>query len=263
MDCGRIEEERKQNIQHSIIYKRFDLAMCSQLTKKRKISSLDCEPKRKLVKYRDHGIPDNLCEPKRKLVNYRDHGIPDNLCDKKIRLLAGHILHIISYIEQNEWIYADSALLDNEKAKLCGLRIDSPFKVCRDVDSAVAFARGKAMFFRNNSKIRLPQVAIGGNNFCTENWKYPSDIEKLAKKIFPIWLEEWIHAFQFLISGVVCDESILFQNSPQFKDTWDIDEVDVYAIYISLGWNVEILNGMESIYDERIAFTAFSRKSKV
>ncbi len=205
--------------------------------------------------------PLSTVNPKRKLVNYRDYGMPENQNDDKIRLLAGHILEVISYIDQKEWDKAGKALLDDESARLCGLRIDSPFGVFRNIDDAVRFTRRKAMWFRTSKKLRLPQVAIVGNELDSDHWKYPTDVPSLANAIFPIWLEEWIHAFQFLISSPVCDESVLFQQSPQFKNSWSINEVDIFVIYRGLDWDNDMLREMKNIYSERVAFADFSCKS--
>lgn len=196
--------------------------------------------------------------PKRKLIAFRDRGMPKNQNDEQIRRLAGHILKIIQDIELQRWSDANISLLDGDTAKHCGLRIDSPFEVFRNIDDAVHFTRKKAMWFQRNKKIRLPQVAIGGRGSNSLDWKYPAEIPDLAEKIFPILLEEWIHALQFMISSPICDESILFEKSPQFKKSWNINEVDVFALYRNLGWSVEMLHEMEIIYDERVAFLDFS-----
>merc|ERR1712024_151338 len=111
----------------------------------------------------------------------------------KIRSLSGHILEIISHIDQQRWDEACKALLDSDSASLCGLRIDSPFEIVRTFDEAVAFTRRRAMWYHSNKKLCLPLVAIGGKGFNSNDWKYPTDIPDLAKIIFPILLEEWIH----------------------------------------------------------------------
>ena len=199
--------------------------------------------------------------PKKNLIAFRDRGIPKNQNDDQIRRLAGHILKIIQDIELQRWNDAITSLLDGGTAKFCGFRIDSPFEVFRNIDDAVHFTRMKATWFQSNKKIRLPLVAIGGKGSNSLDWKYPAEISDLAEKIFPILLEEWIHAFQFMISSPICDESILFGKSPQFKKSWNINEVDVFALYRKLGWNVEMLHEMEIIYDERVAFVDFSNNN--
>lgn len=199
-------------------------------------------------------------DSRRKFVRYRDQGSTDNVNNEKIRILAGHILKIICCIEQKKWNEANDALNAKKVAQSCGFRIDTPMKVFDNIDDAITFARGRAMWYKSFKKIRLPQVAIGKKGTSEDEWKFPSEIPELATRIYPIWLEEWIHAFQYLIASPVCDQTIEFQKSPQFNKTWNINEVDVFAIYRDLGWCESMLNEMESRYDERIAFAKFSQK---
>ncbi len=195
-----------------------------------------------------------------KLVRYRDHGSPKSDNDEKIRKLAGHILKVICYIDQHKWDQANDALNAEKVAESCGFRIESQIKVFSDLDEAIGYTRGRAMWFKNQMKVRLPQVAIGEKGTSEDAWKFPFQIPELANRFYPIWLEEWIHAFQFFVARPICDKTVEFTKSPQFKDSWDIYEIDVFAIYRDLGWCEEMLNEMESRYDERIAFAHFSKK---
>jgi|EP01083_Nonionella_stella_P246546 hypothetical protein len=195
-------------------------------------------------------------DSRQKFVSYRDHGLPKNVHDDQIQLLAGHISKIIRLIDDQKWDEANEALGRKEIAKSLGFRIDSPFLVCNNDIDAISFCRRKAMWMQHNKKMTLPQVVIASKGTPDSEWMYPEDMPQLAMRIFPIWLEEWIHVFQGLIAGPVCDETIAFRNSRYFENDWDVNEVDIYAIYRDLGWDQEMLHEMESRYDERIAFAS-------
>lgn len=199
-------------------------------------------------------------DPRDKFVCYRDNGLPKNQYHEIIQILAGHILKIIVLIDRQEWDDANEALNKHEIARQCGIRISSPFKVCDSVDSATTFVQNKAMWYPGKMRLALPQVAIGIKGMSDSEWKYPSELSLLAERIFPIWLEEWIHAFQYFIAGPVSEKTIAFEQSRYFQNTWDAKEVDIYAIYRDLGWNKNILQQTEQSYDERIAFAKMYKK---
>ncbi len=201
----------------------------------------------KLVRYRDHGLINNV------------NGFSEDADDDRVRMLAGHILKVICCIDQEKWKEANEALHADKVAETCGFRIDSPIKVFDNVQDAIVYARGKAMWYKALNKVRLPQAAIGKKGTPEDRWKFPYEIPELASRIYPIWLEEWIHVFQSLVAEPVCHKAVEFEKSPKFKKDWDINEVDVFAIFSEMGWSEEMLNEMEGCYDERIAFSDFNR----
>lgn len=207
-------------------------------------------------------INQNVHDPRQKFARYRDHGSPKNEFHEKIQILAGHIHRIIALVDERKWDDASAALFEQDIARQCGIRIDSPFKICQTVDDAVSFARRNAMWFKGKMKLTLPQVAIGIRGSESFDWGYPDEIPLLAERIIPIWLEEWIHAFQYFIAGPVSEKTIAFKESPEFQTSWDENEVDIFAIYKDLGWNEDMLKENEKFYDERIAFAEVDNKEK-
>ncbi len=193
-------------------------------------------------------------KPREKFQSYRDGGFPDSINHDKIRVLAGHIYKIICLIDEQRWEEANVALNEENVARSCGIRIDSPFKVAESIDGAVLYAQQRAMWVRGSAKITIPQVALGKRGTAESTWTYPEEIPQLAMRLFPIWLEEWIHAFQWLIAGPVSDETVAFEKSPCFKDGFNPNEVDIYVIYKDLNWNKDVLLETENRYEERIAF---------
>lgn len=196
----------------------------------------------------------NVNDPRKKFASYRDHGSPKNVFHDKIQILAGHIHRIIELIDNSQWTDASDAIFENDIATKCGVHIDSPFRICPNVDDAVSFARKNAMWFKTKMMLRLPQVAIGAKGESNFDWEYPNEIPLLAERIVPIWLEEWIHVFQYFIAGPVSEKTIAFTKSPAFLNTWDENEVDIFVIYKGLGLDEKTLQENEKIYDERIAF---------
>ena len=193
-------------------------------------------------------------DPRQKFASYRDNGSPTNEFHDKIQVLAGHIHKIIVLIDECKWSDASDAIFEQGIAQKCGIRIDTPFRICQTADDAVSYTRKNAMWFRNKMKLRLPQVAIGARGSADLDWKYPEDQPVLAERILPIWLEEWIHAFQHFIAGPVSDKTIAFKESPDFLNSWDENEVDIFVIFKDLGWSEDMLLENEKMYDERIAF---------
>jgi len=198
--------------------------------------------------------------PREKFQSYRDNGSPDSTNHEKIQLLAGHIYKIICFIDEQKWNEANAALNKDMVAQSCGIHIDSPFKVLESVDDAISYAQRRAMFASGSLKMTLPQVALAKKGTPEHQWKYPEELPQLAIRLFPIWLEEWIHAFQNLIAGPICDEVIKFEKSNCFKTTWSANEVDIYAIYKDLDWDKDMLLETENRYDERIAFASHRKE---
>ena len=196
-------------------------------------------------------------DSRQKFASYRDRGCPKNVNNDKIRILAGHIHKIICFIDSQNWDKANKALNDLDLAASCGIRIDSPFKICETTDEAITYSLRRAFWSRNKMKLLLPQVAIGHKGMPFSKWVYPEEMPQLAIRFFPIWLEEWIHAFQHFIAGPVSDETIAFKKSECFNTSWDVNEIDIYAIYKDLGWDKKLLKELKSRYDERIAFAAY------
>ena len=70
-------------------------------------------------------------DSRQKFVRYRDQGLTDSVNDETIRLLAGHILKIIFYIDQKKWNEANNALNASKVAQSCGLDQAPPCAVAQ------------------------------------------------------------------------------------------------------------------------------------
>ena len=125
----------------------------------------------------------------------RDNGLPSNKNNVKVRLLARHLLSIVTKIRKEKWEEAFDALYDDDIAHECGIGIDTPFQVFDNIEDAISFTRKRSMWFKHTKKLRLPIAFMANGNSTSEYWKYPMEVKLLAMKVAPIILESWIYSF--------------------------------------------------------------------
>lgn len=192
--------------------------------------------------------------------------IDDDKQSDKIRAIARHILTAIEAISSKEWQTAYNLLYNKSVAKIAGhlinlksTYIDATDKEQSDIDAEIELAIGKGMYF--DGKLDLPDVAILPDNDFMQAIS-PSEDGNLAMKVFPVVLEEWIHMFQHMINGFLSEDTLRFRFTEEFMENqrtsdsatgWNLNEVDIYAIYRELGWD-EVLDAFRARYQERQVF---------
>jgi hypothetical protein len=198
------------------------------------------------------------------------HFIQDLSQGPVINMLAQHILNVINALDSGNWATAYNLLYDRGVAKLAGHRINTknvfinstgknPKEIKGEVDRAIS----KGMYFKG--KLDLPEVMVTQGNGFDPNARTPETDQELAQQVLPVVLEEWIHMFQHQIQGFVSHGTYLFQQSPEVQQNqmlpdgqgrWNMNEVDIYAIYKDLGWDV-VLSAFKARYTERQKYEFF------
>jgi hypothetical protein len=183
--------------------------------------------------------------------------------------LANHILTIINNLESGNWGQAYKDLYSKEVAKDCNHKINLKSAYINttglnnvEINEKLESAIGKGMYFAG--KLDLPDVALLPNNDISQAIT-PSDDECLAKKVLPVALEEWIHMFQHQIHGYLSAGTELFATTPAYiknQQEWNLNEVDIYAIYKDLGWS-SVLDAFRPRYKEREVYEQHSHFSEV
>src|SRR5690606_21092860 len=95
-----------------------------------------------------------------------------------------------------------------------------------------------------------------------EGERTPANDEALAWQVLPIFLEEWIHMFQNRTGDLLSRGTREFQVSDDFTQdensgNWNLNEVDIYAIYRDLGWS-RVLDEFVARYPERMKYKDFA-----
>jgi hypothetical protein len=197
------------------------------------------------------------------------HFVQDQQSGQVINTLAQHILSVINALEGGQWATAYNLLYDRAIAKIAGhkinikaLYIDDTNKTQKEINSEVDRAISKGMYF--SGRLDLPEVAILPNNDFN-NAITPDTDATLAKQVLPVVLEEWIHMFQHQIQGYLSQATYDFEQTPEVQKNqmlpegqgrWNMNEVDIYAIYRDLGW-ASVLTAFKARYKERQRFEVF------
>ncbi|MFB2772412.1 DUF4157 domain-containing protein [Pelatocladus sp. BLCC-F211] len=178
--------------------------------------------------------------------------------DVKVSRLATHILDIIGHIENSRWQQAYNLLYSramadrfNHTINLRSKYIDITGLSNEKINVEVELGVDKGMYFVNDKKLNLPDVALLPNNDISQAIT-PENNNYMAMKVLPVALEEWIHMFQHMIGGYLSGGTELFATSTEVaaNPQWSLNEVDIYAIYKDLGW-LDILDVFRQRYQER------------
>ena len=197
-----------------------------------------------------------------KLIDY----LYDSPVGSTIETLAGHILTVIDHMEGERWAKANDALFNNALATKCEHRINLKSTYINikslsqeDIAVKVELAIGKGMYFKEEKRLDLPDVALLPKNDISLA-QTPSTDAWLARKVLPVVLEEWIHAFQHAINGFLSQGTADFAQTPQAQRNpkWNLNEVDIYALYKNLGWT-EVLDAFRARYTERQKYEDFTK----
>jgi hypothetical protein len=195
---------------------------------------------------------------------------------KVVAAMAAHLLGITNALGGGDWGTAYQALYNKGVAKLANHSISlkstyistADYGSQEEIDQAIEAGISKGMYFSNSRTLNLPDVGVyPGTDILRA--VTPATDPHLAQMVLPVALEEWIHMFQHLIGGYLSDATYSFEASAEVTRNktsgdreWNMNEVDIYAVYRDLGWN-QVLDAFRSRYEERRAFEDFMSPSLV
>lgn len=203
---------------------------------------------------------------KEKLTSF----ITDLTKSDHIRILAHHILTAINAIDAGDWETARDLLYSKDVAGSLGhqLSVDMPtIDISKNPEGQFEKAIRNARYSFANKTIRVVDVSPYHPKWLDLSEGEYNDAEEKEKRdlyphVLPVALEEWIHMFQNMTQSVLSEGTEMFMMSPQVQENqnlpvqWNMNEVDIYAVYKDLGWDI-VLSEFKARYAERIKYQEF------
>lgn len=206
---------------------------------------------------------------KSRLIDYMD------IDNGPVTQLAMHIFNIMNDMDTGNYASANARLFSDDVAGRLGYsiksnlkQIDSTGKQEEQIKAEIDAIITKSMHFKG--RLELPSITVKeGKGFSfnlttgePEGERTPANDEALAWQVLPIFLEEWIHMFQNLTGDLLSRGTRDFLKSPDFTQdensgNWNLNEVDIYAIYRDLGW-ARVLEEFVERYPERQKYKDFA-----